>query len=171
MSEKEEPKAAVPAPKKSSPGLMALLLPALLAGGAAFGATKFGAAHAAAPPPAQTELRPVALPPPGPTVALDPFLVVTLDVAKKTHPMKVTLAVEFEPNPKEAKEGEGKEDTLKGFTPRIRDAALSYLRVMTYEDAMDNTHSDKMRADLLERFRAAGAVGATRVLVTDLVVQ
>jgi type IV pilus biogenesis protein CpaD/CtpE len=104
-------------------------------------------------------------------VALDPFLVVTLDAAKKTHAMKVTLAVEFEPNPKESKEEGSKEDALKGFTPRIRDAALSYLRVMSYEEAMDNTRSDKMRADLLERFRAAGAVGASRVLVTDLVVQ
>jgi len=28
-----------------------------------------------------------------------------------------------------------------------------------------------MRTELLERFRAAGAGGATRVLVTDLVVQ
>jgi flagellar basal body-associated protein FliL len=81
--------------------------------------------------------------------------------------MKVTLAVEFEANGKE----EGKDDALKSFVPRIRDAALSYLRLMTYEDAMDTNHSDKMRTDLLEKFRAAGATGATRVLVTDLVVQ
>jgi flagellar basal body-associated protein FliL len=166
---KEEPKTAEPAPKSSSPGMLFLLLPAVLAGGGAFGAAKLGAAHAAAPPPAQAE-HVSALPPPGPTVALEPFLVVTMDSAKKTHPMKVTLAVEFEASGKESKE-ESKDDALKGFIPRIRDAALSYLRVMTYEDAMDNTRSDKMRADLLEKFRAAGAVGATRVLVTDLVVQ
>jgi flagellar basal body-associated protein FliL len=143
-----------------------LILPAVLAGAAAFSGVRLGAAHAAAPAP-QAEQHAAALPPPGPTVALDPFLVVTLDSSKKTHAMKVTLAVEFEGNGKE----ESKEDALKGFVPRIRDAALSYLRVMTYEDAMDSNHSDKMRADLLDKFRAAGAVGAARVLVTDLVVQ
>lgn len=172
MSQKEDaksPDASAAATKKSSPNVLMVILPAILAGGAAFGAVKFSPAHAATQAPAQAE-RPAALPPPGPTVALDPFLVVTMDAAKKTHPMKVTLAVEFEANPKESKE-EGKDDTLKVFIPRIRDAALSYLRVVAYEDAMDNTRSDKMRADLLERFRAAGAVGAQRVLVTDLVVQ
>jgi flagellar basal body-associated protein FliL len=169
MSQKEEPKSPEAAPaKKSSPPILMLILPALLAGGAAFGAVKFGTAHAATEPaPVKVEH---SLPPPGPTVALEPFLVVTLDAGKKTHPMKVTLAVEFEANPKESKE-EGKDDALKVFTPRIRDAALSYLRLLSYEDAMDNTHSDKMRADLLEKFRSAGAVGAQRVLVTDLVVQ
>jgi flagellar basal body-associated protein FliL len=82
----------------------------------------------------------------------------------------VTLAVEFEGNPKESKE-ESKDDSLKGYTPRIRDAALSYLRLMSYEDAIDSNHSEKLRSDLLEKFRAAGAVTAERVLVTDLVVQ
>src|SRR5580692_7860 len=145
MSQKEEPKSPEAPPKKSSPGMLMLILPAVLAGGAAFGGVKFAAAHAAAPA-AQAE-RP-SLPPPGPTVALEPFVVVTLDSTKKTHPMKVTLAVEFEANPKESKE-EGKDDSLKVFTPRIRDAALSYLRLMTYEDAIDSNHSDKMRAELL----------------------
>jgi flagellar basal body-associated protein FliL len=168
MSQKEEPKSPEAPPKKSSPGMLMLILPAILAGAAAFGAVKFGTAHAAAPAP-QAE-HPASLPPPGPTIALEPFVVVTLDASKKTHPMKVTLAVEFEANPKESKE-ESKDDSLKGFTPRIRDAALSYLRLMSYEDAIDSNHSDKLRGDLLEKFRAAGAVGASRVLVTDLVVQ
>jgi flagellar basal body-associated protein FliL len=171
MSQKEEPKSPeAVAPKKSPPGMLMIILPALLAGGAAFGAVKFGSAHAATAAPAAQPERVRSLPPPGPTVALEPFLVVTLDAAKKTHPMKVTLAVEFEANPKESKE-EGKDDALKVFIPRIRDAALSYFRVMSYEEAVDNAHSDKMRAELLEKFRAAGAVGAERVLLTDLVVQ
>jgi len=170
MSQKEEPKSAEVAAKKSSPGMFALILPAILAGGAAFGGVKFAAAHAATPAPPSAEHAP-SLPPPGPTVALEPFLVVTLDSSRKTHPMKVTLAVEFEASGKESKGEEGKDDPLKGFVPRIRDAALSYLRGVTYEDAMDNSRSEKMRTELLERFRAAGAGGATRVLVTDLVVQ
>jgi flagellar basal body-associated protein FliL len=167
MSTKEESKGADVSAKRSSPNVLMLILPAALAGAAAFGGVRFATAHAAGPT-GQAEQHAVAvLPPPGPTVALDPFLVVTLDAQKKTHAMKVTLAVEFEASGKE----EGKDDALKGFVPRIRDAALSYLRLMTYEDAMDTNHSDKMRTDLLEKFRAAGAAGATRVLVTDLVVQ
>jgi flagellar basal body-associated protein FliL len=166
MSPKEEPKTAEAAAKKSSPSVLMLILPAALAGAAAFGGVRFATAHAAAPP-GQAEHAAATLPPPGPTLALEPFLVVTLDSLRKTHAMKVTIAVEFEASGKE----ESKEDALKGFVPRIRDAALSYLRLMTYEDAMDTNHSDKMRADLLEKFRAAGAGGATRVLVTDLVVQ
>ena len=50
MSQKEEPKAAEVVPKKSSPALFTLLLPALLAGAAAFGGVKFSAAHAASAP-------------------------------------------------------------------------------------------------------------------------
>jgi flagellar basal body-associated protein FliL len=169
MSQKEEPKSPDAPAKKSSPGMLMLILPAVLAGAAAFGAVKFGTAHAAAPAP-QVEPRVHSLPPPGPTLALEPFVVVTLDASKRTHPMKVTLAVEFEGNPKESKE-ESKDDSLKGYTPRIRDAALSYLRLMSYEDAIDSNHSEKLRSDLLEKFRAAGAVTAERVLVTDLVVQ
>jgi flagellar basal body-associated protein FliL len=168
MSQKEEAKSADAAPKKGTTNPLAIVLPAVLAGAAAFGAVRFAPARAATAPEAAHTAP--ALPPPGPTVALEPFLVVTLDSAKKTHPMKVTLAVEFEASGKESKE-EGKDDVLKGFTPRIRDAALSYLRVMSYEDAMDASHSDKMRAELLEKFRAVGAANASRVLVTDLVVQ
>jgi flagellar basal body-associated protein FliL len=171
MSQKEEPKSPeAPAKKGGGPGVLMLIMPAVLAGGAAFGAVKFGAAHAAAPPPQAEQHHHASLPPPGPTLALEPFVVVTLDSSKKTHPMKVSLAVEFEANPKESKE-EGKDDSLKGFIPRIRDATLSYLRLMTYEDALDSNHSDKMRSELLEKVRAAGAMGAERVLVTDLVVQ
>lgn len=169
MSQKEEPKTPeAAAPKSSLLSLVAIILPALLAGGASFGGVKLGAAHAATPAPSAEHAAPV--PPPGPTVALEPFLVMTLDAAKKTHAMKVTLAVEFEATGKESKE-EGKEDPLRGFVPRIRDTALSYLRGVSYEDAMDNSCSEKMRAELLERFKTAGVAKAARVLLTDLVVQ
>ena len=138
-----------------------ILLPALIAGGAAFGGAKLAAAHGA---PAQTiEHVTVAVPPPGPTVALEPFVLLTPDASKKMHAMKVSLAVEFDEKTKE--------ETLKSFTPRIRDSALTYLRGLSYEDSIDCAKSDKARTDLLEHFRTIGAVGATRVLITDLVVQ
>jgi flagellar basal body-associated protein FliL len=161
MSEPEPKKADEQPAKKSPPAILAVLLPALIAGGAAFGGAKFASAHGA---PAQAvEHVAIAAPPPGPTVALEPFVLLTPDASKKMHAMKVSLAVEFDEK--------AKEETLKSFTPRIRDAALTYLRSMTYEDAIDCAKSDKVRSDLLEHFRNVGALGATRVLITDLVVQ
>jgi flagellar basal body-associated protein FliL len=154
-----------PSPKKSSPGALSLLLPALVAGLAAFGGSRLSAARAASGGGAAAEhtttLAPV--PPPGPTVALEPFLVLTQDASKKSHAMKVTIAVEFNESTKE--------EALKSFTPRIRDATLGYLRLVSYEDALDNTKTEKFKADLLERYRTVGAITADRVLITDLVVQ
>ena len=162
--EKKKNDAPAEASKKGGPSPIALLLPALLAGAAAFGGAKFSAAHAAAGgAPAAAEQAVAALPPPGPTVPLEPFLVLTLDVNKKSHPMKVTIAIEFS--------DAAKEETVKSFTPRIRDATLSYLRLIPYEDAIDSTKTDKFRADILERVRASGATAAERILITDLVVQ
>jgi flagellar basal body-associated protein FliL len=77
--------------------------------------------------------------------------------------MRFTVAVEFEANQKE--------ETLKLFQPRIRDAILAHLRSLTYEDATTNVQLDKLRADLLERCKLAGASGAERILITDFVIQ
>ena len=161
MSEPEEKKIDELPLKKGPPIALAILLPALLAGGAAFGGAKMASAHGGSP--AAAERVAVAAPPPGPTVALEPFVLLTPDSTKKMHAMKVSLAIEFDEKVKE--------ETLKSFTPRIRDAALTYLRGMTYEDSIDSGKSEKLRAELLERFRSVGAVAATRVLITDLVVQ
>jgi len=151
----------VPAPAKKSGGALGMILPAILAAGAAFGGAKIAGAHAQ--PATQAEhQRAEERKPPGPTVPLDPFLVTIPDVNKKSHPMKVTLAIEFEST--------AKEEAIKAFAPRIRDASLSYLRTMTYEQAVDpDTH--KLREDLLERVQKAGAATAERILITDLVTQ
>jgi flagellar basal body-associated protein FliL len=162
-NEKKDPVEPVPA-KKGSTSVAALLLPALLAGGAAFGGSKLSAAHAASGgPTASAEHAAAPVGPPGPTVALDPFLVLIQDVNKKAHPMKVTIAIEFTES--------AKEETLKSFTPRIRDATLGYLRLISYEDALDSAKTEKFRAEILERCKAVGASSAARVLITDLVVQ
>jgi flagellar basal body-associated protein FliL len=158
---KKEPADTAPAKKKSSLGVVGLLLPALLAGGASFGGTKFSTARAAIPGMAQAPERSMSAP--GPTLAAEPFLIVVQDTNKKPHAMKVTLAVEFDEKVKE--------ETLKGFTPRIRDAALTYLRALSYDEALDSGRNDKLRNDLLERFRAVGAGSAQRVLITDFVIQ
>ena len=88
-------------------------------------------------------------------MALEPFLVLTQDVNKKAHPMKVTIAIEFSES--------AKEESLKSFTPRIRDATLGYLRLVTYEDALDSAKSEKLRAEILERLQGRGRdVGRAR---------
>jgi len=76
--------------------------------------------------------------------------------------MKVTLAVEFDASTKE--------EALKAFIPRIRDASLAYMRGLTYEQAVD-PKTEQMRVDFLNRIHAAGAATASQVLITDLVVQ
>jgi flagellar basal body-associated protein FliL len=146
---------------KAKGGVLALVLPAVIAGAAAFGGAKIAGAHAGtarAEPAPKPEIHP-----PGPTMQLEPFLVTVNDQGRKPHPMKVTLAVEFETHTKE--------EVTKGFTPRIRDACLTYLRTLTYEDAADAAHMDKLRTELVEKLHAAGVFPVERVLVTDFVVQ
>lgn len=150
-------------PKKGLAGaVLGILLPALLAAGGSFGAVKVAskghAEPAHPPPPPRWDPKP-----PGPTIALEPFLVTVQDEGRKPHPMKLTIAVEFE--------AAVKEETLKAFTPRIRDAVLVYVRSLQYEDVADPRKGEKMREEILERCRKAGAVAAERILVTDMVVQ
>lgn len=153
--------AAAAKPKGGGMGMIVgMILPAVLAGGASFAATKAAGGHGA---PAHAEPAHAEAKPPGPTVALDPFLVSILDTAGKAHPMKLTVAVEFE--------ALVKEETLKAFVPRIRDAILAHMRTLSYEDATNAEHSEKLREILLERIKKAGAVGAERILITDLVSQ
>ena len=159
--------AAAPAKKGGGIGLiLGIVLPALLSAGGAFGGVKaasHGAAHGGgggheAEPAPRHEPRP-----PGPTVNLEPFLVSIADTQKKGHPMKLTVAIEFEST--------AKEETLKTYTPRIRDAILAYMRTLTYEEATDQEHAHKLREELLEKVQKSGAVAAERVLITDLVSQ
>ncbi len=158
--------AAAPAaaPPKSSAvgGLMKLIVPAILAAGASYGGARAAAAHGPQAP-AQQEVHHAETPAPGPTVAFEPFLITVNDAKNKGHVMKVTVAVEFDHL--------AKEEALKPFAPRIRDAILSYLRALTYEEAGDGSRMEKLRADLLERCAKAGASSAVRVLVTDFVLQ
>lgn len=153
--------APAPAPAKSGgvPLVLAVILPAVFSAGAAYGGVRAAAGHA---PAAHAEAPKREVHPPGPTVALDPFLVAVVDGAKKQHPMKLTVAVEFDAT--------AKEESIKAFMPRIRDAILSHMRTLSYEDAMDS-HTEKLRDELLERCRKVGAVNAERILITDLVSQ
>jgi flagellar basal body-associated protein FliL len=139
--------------------LLGILLPALVAGAASFGGSRAAGAQHAAPAATTAE----AARPPGPTLELEPFIFTVPDGTKKTHPIKVTIAVEFEAT--------GKEESLKERVPRVRDASLSYLRTLPYEQLQDATSTEKMRTDMLAAIKASGTSTAQRVLITDLVVQ
>ena len=152
---KKEEKPA-PAPKKASP--IAMLLPAVLAGAAAFGAAKLGQPHVAHAAEAKVEMKP-----PGPTMQLDPFLVSIVDVNKHPHAMKVTLAVELDEKTKE--------EALKTYVPRTRDACLAYLRNETFEQASESETAQKIRTELVEKLKEAGVAGVEKILITDFVVQ
>jgi flagellar basal body-associated protein FliL len=163
MSEPEGKKVDERPPRRVLSALLAVVGPALIAGVAAFGGARLSTAYFRFPGWTGTAHAAVVAPPPGPTVSLEPFVLVTPDTAKHMHAMRVTIAIEFD--------AKAKEEVLKAFTPRIRDAALAYLRGLGYEDALDSGNTDRVREDLLERIRGVGATGATRVLITDLVLQ
>jgi flagellar basal body-associated protein FliL len=163
----KEGAAATAPPAKKGGGVVAMVLgivlPAILAAAGSFGGARVAGAHTPAPhveaAPAHVEAKP-----PGPTVALDPFLVSVPDAKGKGHPMKLSVAVEFGGIVHD-------EAALKAFVPRIRDAILAHMRTLTYEEALESAHSDTLRDELLERCKKAGAVGAERILITDLVSQ
>jgi flagellar basal body-associated protein FliL len=163
MAEESETKASGGTAKGGGAGpVLGIVLPALVAGLAAFGGAKVAGTHQASSSAPSSEAS-EAEKPPGPTLALDPFLLAIPDANKKTHAMKVTLAIEFAAN--------AKEESLKTMVPRIRDSTLGYLRTLAYDDAFDASASEKMRTQILERVRASGAADAQHVLITDLVVQ
>jgi flagellar basal body-associated protein FliL len=129
-----------------------------MAGAAAFGGGKLTQVHVAHASEAKVEAKP-----PGPTMSLEPFLVSISDATHKPHAMKVTLAVEFESSTKE--------EALRTYVPRTRDACLSYLRMETFEQASEAETATKVRGELVAHLREAGVVGVERILITDFVVQ
>ena len=157
-----EDKQTAESPKKQggpSP-VLTIILPTILAGAGAFGGVKAAGTHHEKPAQVEHE---VEISPPGPTVTLDAFLVTLDDAEHKTHPMKIVLAVEFG--------SKAKEEAVKALVPRIRDAVLSFLRTLTFEEASDAAHMDKARKEILEKIREAGGTAAERLLITDLVIQ
>ena len=158
--DKAAPAAAPPAKGGLSPLVLGVVV--IAAGAAAFGGAKFAVAKAQGGHEKEEVVR-HAEKPPGPTLTLEPFLVTVVDAKKKPHPMKVTLAVEFD-HGKKAEE-------LKDETPRVRDACLRYLRTMSYEEAADAEKGNKMREDLAEALDKAGVYDVEHVLITDYVIQ
>ena len=161
---------AAPAPKKGggAGGLFKVLIPALLAAAASYGGTRYAKAQNAIVVVKEKEDAEHGKKhheeAPGPTLSLEPFLLSVFDAQHKPHPMKLTVAVEF------AAKAAGHEDP-KVFMPRIRDAVLTYLRGMTYEEVTDAANFQKIRVELLAHCKEVGAEQAGKVLITDFVIQ
>lgn len=168
---KDEDTMAAGVPKKGggAGGFFKILIPALLAAGASYGGTRYAKAQNAIVVVKEKEEAEHGKKrheeAPGPTLSLEPFLLSVFDAQHKPHPMKLTVAVEF--NAKAA----GGHDDPKLFMPRIRDAVLSYLRSMTYEQVTDPQHFSKIRVELLAHCKEVGAEQAEKILVTDFVIQ
>lgn len=148
--------------------IVKILIPAVLAAGASYAGTRYAKAQNAIVVVKEKEEAEHGKhhdDAPGPTLTLEPFLASVFDAQRKSHPMKVSLAVEFS-----AKAAEGHSEP-KAYTPRVRDAILTYLRGMTYEEMTDPAHLQKMRVELLAHIKESGAEEAKKVLVTDFVIQ
>jgi len=157
-AKKDAKKEAPPAPAAKGGGPLSFILPAVLAGAAAFGGAKIAGAGHGAEKHETPEMKP-----PGPTMALEPFILAIPDKSEKVHTMKVAIAIEFDAHEKE--------EALKALQPRVRDAVLTFLRSLTYEKAADREEMDKARAELLEAVKKVGATTAEQVLITEFILQ
>ena len=157
MAEDQTKKPAVES-KGGPPAIVGILLPALLAAGSAFGGAKLAGGGA----PAHGGHEATHVEAPGPTEVLDPFLVTIAD-PQRPHVIKLTLAVELKAS--------AKAEHFKSFVPRVRDATLTYLRSLTFDEASNPARFEQMRTELLDRFVKIGVHDAEHVLITEFVAQ
>ena len=139
----------------------AVLGPALTGGKPAKGEPppRAAAAHAAAAAQGGEGEGPVSEP-----AALDPIIVDVREANGEMHHLKVGIAVEL---------GVGvPEEEFKKLIPRMRDAAISFLRGLPFDDIASPQKFDAIRNELGERMsKAAGKGRVQRVLFTDFVAQ
>jgi hypothetical protein len=97
-------------------------------------------------------------------VSLDPIVVDLRDAAGETHHLKIGAALELKA---ELPEEEG-----KVFVARARDAAITYVRTLTFEEVTDHAKFDAIRTELSTRvLKAFGKAHASKMLISEYVVQ
>lgn len=165
MAEEEEKTGeAKEAPSgKSSKGLVVVvLLAAVVLGGGAAAAGAVVAMKVAVPQAA-----------PAPAASDDKvfgtvdFASIVVDIHGQdgqSHHLRVSLAAEVPP--------ELAKEEIQNLTPRGREAAIGYLRSLTYEDATGPGSFEKIKAELSKRIiEAVGEKRIAAVILTDFVVQ
>jgi len=176
MSDEGE-KSAEHAPKKSKVGLIVGLVVALITlvggsvAGAVLGPRLLGGSEGHAAPAAKAgaeahgakEEAPAA---PEKIISMDipPIVVDLRDAEGRLRHLKVGMAAEL---------GEhANAEEFKLFTPRGREASLSYLRSLTFEEVSDPKRYAVIKEELSKGFiEAVGAERVHRVLLVDFVLQ
>jgi len=103
-------------------------------------------------------------PPTVETLALESIVVDVRGENAEVHHLKIGIAVEIK-----VKVGE---EELKGFVPRARDAAITYLRSLTPADVTAAQRFESLRKELSDRItKAIGKKFVKKILITDFVVQ
>jgi flagellar basal body-associated protein FliL len=140
--------------------ILGILLPALAAGGAGFGGAKMGSGHAAEAAPAAVD----SAKPPGGVISMTPFVVsLPGEGSGPRHTLKVSIAVEIEKGVEEKE--------FAKFEPRMRDATITRLRALTFDEAANAATQEKLRDELLERYHEMGAHEAQKIWFTEFVMQ
>lgn len=169
---KDEDKKAEPLdePKKSKLGLILGIVGGIvvLVGGVA-GGIVLGPKLMGSPQAAQAEGAPTAvaeLPPPEKVVSakFDPIIVDLRGQRGEVHHLKVGMAAELRDTVTE--------DDFKLVAPRGREAALTYLRSLKYEDATNPKKYSRIRTKLSGKvLEAVGKERVHRILLVDFVAQ
>jgi flagellar basal body-associated protein FliL len=97
------------------------------------------------------------------SAALPPLVVDVRDKDGDMHHLKIAISFEL---------GEVPEDEFAKCIPRGREAALIYLRGLTFEQVTDAKHFEQLRKELTDKVaEAVGKKRVKRVLLTDFVAQ
>lgn len=103
-------------------------------------------------------------PPSAETSVLEPMVVDIRSKEGELHHIKIGIAIEFRKPIHE--------EELKKVLPRARDAIISYIRALAYDDATNHQNFDAIRSELGERIaKALGKKNVSKVLFTEFVVQ
>lgn len=98
------------------------------------------------------------------TLPLDSIVIDVRSDQGEVHHLKIGIALEIK-----VKVGE---EELKGFVPRARDAAITYLRSLSPTDVTSSQRFEPMRKELQDRIiKAVGKKFVKKILITDFVVQ
>jgi flagellar basal body-associated protein FliL len=97
-------------------------------------------------------------------VTLEAAVVDLRDATGETHHLKIAIAIEVK--------AEVPEEEAKVFVMRAKDAEITYLRTLSYEDVTDHSKFEQIRKELSTRvLKAFGKKHGKKMLITEYVVQ